>query len=391
MGVFRMPSLGADMEDATLVEWLIRPGETVARGDVIAVVETQKGAIEIEVFEDGPLSELCAAVGDRLPVGAPMAIIGDAAAAIIADAAAAEAPPPAPVETQPNLPQPPLAQAPAPVPTASVRASPAARRFAARHDIDLSRTTGSWGDGAIVLADVEAMVTQPPPAQERMGLDLNAMRAAIAATMTRSKREIPHYYVRRTIDLQAAEAWLKAANAVRPVDRRLLMTALFVKATAGAAAKAPALNGRFEREPYAPSQVVHVGVAIALRGGGLIAPAIRDVDALALDDVMAAMRDLTKRARAGRLRSSEMTDGTITVSALGDVGAEELTGVIYPPQCALIGFGAPVVRPWAVDGAIVARPVVTVTVAADHRVSNGRHAAAFLAELDARLQDPESL
>ncbi len=403
MGVFAMPSLGADMEDATLVEWLAQPGDMVARGDVIAVVETQKGAIEIEVFENGPLREVYAAVGDRLPVGAPLALIGErpatteAAPAPTAPVAVAPVPPtPASPVTSAPAPMPPAAAPESPpsstIPAARVRASPAARRFAAEHNLDLTKVRGSWGDGAIVLADLQSASKAPPAAKPaRPGLDLDAMRAAVAAAMTRSKREIPHFYVRRAIDLQAADDWLMATNAARPVDRRLLMTALFVKATALAVAKAPALNGRYESDPYRPSSSVHVGVAVALRGGGLIAPAIREADALTLDEVMAAMRDMVARARAGRLRSSEMTDGTITVSALGDVGADDMVGVIFPPQCALIGFGSVAPRPMAVDGAVCVRKTATASVAADHRVANGRHAAAFLAELDARLQTPETL
>ena len=130
---------------------------------------------------------------------------------------------------------------------------------------------------------------------------------------------------------------------------------------------------------------------MALRGGGLIAPAIRDAETLNLDQTMTAMRDLVARARSGRLRSSEMTDGTITISSMGETGVDQLTAVIYPPQVAIVGFGAPVVRPWVVDGAIAPRTLVTVTLSADHRVSDGRRGARFLAEIDRALQNPEAL
>jgi len=398
MSIFVMPSLGADMEDATLVEWLASTGDTVARGDVIAVVETQKGAIEIEVFETGEVRELYAKVGETLPVGAPLARIGDDVSE----------PPPTPARppTSPTL-EAPVAiaveaaiendQAARPPAPAGVRASPAARALAAEHGLALTDIAGSWPDGAIVLADIEKAIQtsvssalKAPPTRKH-GLNLDEMRKAISAAMARSKQTIPHYYVSQTVDLQRTSDWLTAWNAERPPDERLLLTAVFVKATAQAVHQAPALNGRYESEPFQPSSAVHVGVAVALRGGGLVAPAIHDVDRMSLDDLMASMRDLVTRARAGRLRGSEMTDGTITVSAIGDRGVDAMAGVIYPPQTALIGFGAPVLRPWAVDGEILARQVVTVTVAADHRVSDGRAGARFLFELDTLLQTPEAL
>jgi pyruvate dehydrogenase E2 component (dihydrolipoamide acetyltransferase) len=392
VGVFVMPSLGSDMEDGVLVEWLAKLGDRVARGDVIAVVETQKGAIEIEVFEDGVIERLEAKIGDRLSVGAPLAAIAGEKSA-----ARPEAPPIATrAEATATTPQPaPAVPAAAAAPASTVAgprpASPAARIRATELGVDLASIVGSGPDGAVVLADVEAATAAPREAGGARGLDLAAMRAAIAAAMARSKREIPHYYLSQTIDLQPASDWLAARNAERPPERRLLMGALFVRATALALAAAPALNGRWEDDAFRPSQAAHVGVAVAMRGGGLIAPAIRDAHSRPLDDVMSAMRDLVARVRAGRLRSSEMTDGTITVSSMGERGADALTGVIYPPQVALVGFGTPARRPWVRDGAVVARTVVVATLAADHRVSDGRLGARFLSELDRLLQTPEAL
>jgi pyruvate dehydrogenase E2 component (dihydrolipoamide acetyltransferase) len=358
MGVFAMPSLGADMEAGTLVEWLVKPGDRVASGDVVAVVETQKGAIEIEIFEAGVVERLEAQVGDKLPVGAPLAHIrgpGEAPAQPEPrEEPVAPAGPPltAPRETPPVLL--PAARAPEAAPASSEPiASPAARRLAAEAGIELGGVTGTGPGGAVLLADVEAAVRRlrepgapPDPGAPRPseastrragkpGLDLAAMRAAIAAAMARSKREIPHYYLAQTIDLQRAADWLAATNAERPPERRLLMGALLVKATALAARAVPGMNGHHEEGAFHPSEAVHAGVAVALRGGGLIAPAIRETQALALDELMAAIRDVVARARTGRLRSSEMTDGTITVSSMGETGAEALFGVIYPPQVAL--------------------------------------------------------
>jgi pyruvate dehydrogenase E2 component (dihydrolipoamide acetyltransferase) len=226
--------------------------------------------------------------------------------------------------------------------------------------------------------------------KSKPGLDMTEMRRAIAAAMSRSKREIPHYYLSHEIDLQTAQDWLTATNAARPPDRRLLMGAMLTRATVRALAKVPELNGRFEAEPYAASASVHCGLAVALHGGGLIAPAILDAEVMDLDAIMEAMRDMIARTRTGRLRNSEITKGTITVSSLGENGVDALIGVIYPPQVALVGFGTPRLRPIVHDGTIQPRLAVTATLAADHRVSDGRRGAAFLAEIDRLLQEPEA-
>jgi pyruvate dehydrogenase E2 component (dihydrolipoamide acetyltransferase) len=269
-------------------------------------------------------------------------------------------------------------------------ASPAARRRAAEIGLALGDVAGSGPGGAVLLADVARHPAAAPAPKGKPGLDMAEMRRAIAAAMGRSKREIPHYYLSHEIDLQAAQDWLSATNAGRTPDRRLLMGALLLRATVRALAKVPELNGRFEAEPFAPAAAVHCGMAVALRGGGLIAPAILDAQAMGLDALMAAMRDIVARTRTGRLRNSEITQGTITVSALGEGGVDALLGVIYPPQVALVGFGAPRLRPMVRDGQVVPRLAVTATLAADHRVSDGRRGALFLSEIDRLLQEPES-
>ncbi len=208
--------------------------------------------------------------------------------------------------------------------------------------------------------------------------------------MARSKREIPHYYLATTIDMSAALTWTANANATRPVAERLLPAALLLKATALAAREIPATNG-FWDDGFQPSPGVHVGVAVFLRGGGLVAPAIHDADQLGLDALMGALRDLVGRARAGTLRSSEMSDPTITVTNLGEQGVEDVFGVIYPPQVALVGFGRIVERPWAAGGMLGVRPIVRATLAADHRVSDGHEGARFLGVIDRMLQAPEAL
>lgn len=411
MAEFLMPSLGADMESGTLVEWLVSPGAALRRGDIIAVVETQKGAIEIESFQSGTFVSPLVEVGTKVPVGMPIAVIrrededAEAAAPKAAigaahDRAASTAPVPPIVSPGQRVEEPaPLASVP-PVAvsgasTGRLQASPAARHYAQEHRVDLSSVTGSGPRGEIQLRDVKAKEAPaagpvPLPAETATGL-MTGMRAAVAAAMARSKREIPHYYLAHSIDLAAAESWLANFNARREPADRLVLGVLFVKAVARAIRKYQEFNGHFVDGTFRQSPAVHAGIAINIRGTGLVAPAVHDADALGLPELMAAMRSLVDRVRAGRFRSSELADPTITISSLGDRGVETLFGVIYPPQVAIVGFGTPVTEVRVVEGLIGPRRIVHVSLAGDHRVSDGHRGALFLSHIDQVLQNPEAL
>jgi pyruvate dehydrogenase E2 component (dihydrolipoamide acetyltransferase) len=383
MAEFRMPSLGADMEAGTLVEWLKHPGQEVHRGDIVAVVETDKGAIEVEIFWDGVMGRQLIAPNTKVPVGTPLAII---------EGVVGEAPTPKPsrAAAEPAAPTPTRKEARGvAVPPNGIRATPAAREAAATLRIALETLKGTGPGGAIVLADVEKAAA-PPIA--RVGLDLDRMRRAIAAAMAKSKREIPHYYLATDIDMARALAWLADTNVPRTPAARLLPAALTLKAVALALRKYPKFNG-FYQEPggVVVSDEIHIGVAITIRGGGLVSPAIHDCDRLNLDDMMARLRDLAARAREGRLRSSELTDPTITVSSLGDRGVDSLYGIIYPPQVAIVGFGRVAAKPVVVGDRVEARPAITATLAADHRVSDGHLGSLFLNAIAEKLQEPDKL
>ncbi len=384
MGTFTMPSLGADMEAGTLVEWLKHAGDVVHRGDIVAVVETHKGAIEVEIFEDGTIAELLVPEGEKVPVGTPLARIAGTGEAPPEPAEPAVTPPakaaPTPAVEPKEMAAPPVAG----------RASPAARRLAAEHGVDLSGIAGSGPDRAIVRADVEKALAQPQ-ARRRTGLDLEQMRLAIAAAMARAKREIPHYYLTHSFDASASVKTVEDYNAARAPENRILLGALLVKAVALAMREFPEFNGFYEAGRFSPSKAIHVGVAIAIRGGGLAAPAIHDTDQLTAGELMAKLRDLIARVRRGGLRSSELADATVTVSSLGERGVESLLPIIYPPQVAIVGFGAVGQRPWVVDGQVVARSVLTATLAADHRVSDGHNGALLLRRIEDLLQGAETL
>jgi pyruvate dehydrogenase E2 component (dihydrolipoamide acetyltransferase) len=396
MAEFRMPSLGADMESGTVVTWLVAVGDRVTRGQAVAEVDTDKAVIEVETFVTGTVEAILVPAGERVLVGTPLAII--------AEAAPAEAPAPAGGGRQAEAPRARDTRAPA---------SPLARRKAAELGVDLASLTGTGPGGAVTVGDVEHAVMARsglPPVEAPTAVEprpvsppqlpvapltgderQTALRRAVAAAMARSKREIPHYYLSADVDLSRAVGWLDERNGALPVTRRLLPVALLLKATALALRAVPDLNGFFVEGDYRAVDPVHLGVAVALRGGGLVAPAIHDADRLSVDELMGALRDLVARARSGGLRATEMADPTITVTSLGDQGVDAVLPVIYPPQVAIVGFGRIRERPWAVGGDVAVRPVVTASLAADHRVSDGHRGAQFLAGLDRLLQRPEDL
>ena len=439
MADYLMPSLGADMDEGTLVEWLVQPGDAVHRGQVVAVVDTAKSAIEVEVFEDGVIAELLVPVGSTVPVGTPLARI-DAAEPGAAESGSPKAAPPA-VAPRPDT-------APGPHPGS---VSPVVRHHAHELGVDLGTVRGTGRDGTPTRADVDvaaraqerprvspyarrrayelgvdasalaaavpgavvhaaqveteaaagpvvpaAPAVPQPPAAPVSGASsaptpAEAMRAAIGQLMARSKREIPHYYLQASIDLAPALGWLAERNSGRPPSERVIPAAVLLKAAARAVREVPDLNGFYVDGRFDRSEHVHLGVAVALRGGGLVAPAIHDADTLELEELMAALKDLVARARSGRLRGSQMSDPTITVTNLGEQGAELVHGVIYPPQVALVGFGRIVERPWAVDGMLGVHPVTIATLAADHRVTDGRMGSRYLAALESWLSRPEEL
>ncbi|MGW3151373.1 2-oxo acid dehydrogenase subunit E2 [Streptomyces sp. NPDC001177] len=494
MAEFTMPSLGADMDEGLLQEWLVGPGDPVHKGDVVAVVETDKAAIEVECFESGTVGRLLVQPGTRVPVGTPLAVIEDEGApgmrAGAPGRAEAEREPAAQPEhatsrrraqreprsalkpegtgprTEPARQPVPTSGTPtqlpptldaeatsaigagplvrhlalqrgidltavhgtgpggritradveraAPAPGPRVRATPYARRLARDLGIDLTTVRGTGNGGAVRAADVHASmrarVERPEP--ERAGARrreseqpvhvavptdsarddrTDAMRRAIADLMSRSKREIPHYYLSTTIDFSAAEEWLRRFNRGRPLSDRLVPAALLLKAAATAAREVPSVNGYWQHDQFVPGSAVNLGVAVSLRQGGLLAPVIHDADTLSPDALMASLKDLVQRARRGRLRGSEMSGATLTVTNLGDQGVETVLGVIHPPQVALVGFGAVVERPWATGGMLGVRPVVTATLAADHRATDGAVGARYLTAVDRLLQKPEEL
>jgi pyruvate dehydrogenase E2 component (dihydrolipoamide acetyltransferase) len=397
---FLMPSLGADMEDGTLIEWRKKPGDIVKRGDIIAEVDTQKGLIEIEVFEEGTLAELLIQEGTKVPVGTVMALINPTE--IILETKKEEPIPLQPIEEKK------VTEITEELSYETHRkVSPLARRIAAENNIDLSLIKGTGEDGAITKEDVENAIIQRSEPQkntaieipvekeilqekEKISTPVETIRAAVAAAMSKSNREIPHYYLEKKIDMTLATAWLLEANKHRLVKDRLLPAVLLIKAVAKSLQDFPDLNAVWENG-LRPKQDINIGFVVSLRNGGIIVPALHQANVKTVDEIMVALNDIIPRARALKLRSSELSDSTITITNIGQDGVDTVYGVIYPPQVAIIGFGSVSEEPFAANGMLGIRSVLNVTLAGDHRATDGLTGSRFLVVLDKNLQNPESL
>jgi len=384
---FRMPSLGADMEAGTLVEWLVKPGDAVKRGQTVVVVETQKGAVEVEIWEGGVVERIVVQPGMKVPVGELLALLrseGESAATPAVSVSPLPIAAPQPTTSAPR------------VVVGRQRVAPSARKRARELGVDVEAVQPATPGGVVSREDIEraAALEQAAPAPDATaaGGDWRVrMRQAIAAAMAKSKREIPHYYLAADLDVTPFLEWLKAENLGRPVDRRLLPVVPYIKAVALALRDVPELNGSWTDGMFRPVAAVHLGLAIAMRGGGLVAPALHDAQDKSLDELMAGVRDLVTRVRSGRLRSSELSDATITFTNLGEQFVDSVFGVIYPPQVAIVGLGRTQDCTVIENGAAVVRKRVTVTLAGDHRASDGHSGALFLAALQRLLLEPEKL
>ena len=414
MKTLTMPSFGADMAMGTIVKWNVKQGDLVSKGDIIASIETMKGLIDMEVFDDGSISTLLVSEGDEVEVGVPIAelqlknenysnnkpelklenvsldsgeldtsidvnktpvddqILADKTILVTKDSQDQN------VNRQ-NTQQP--------------KISPAARSRAERLGIDwrlLSK--GSGPDGAIVLDDINIPDEKSAEqVSETVKDPSNMMRQAISATVSRSKREIPHYYLQLDIVLNNTINWLSDHNANLPPSKRILSNAVIYSAIARALTSFPAFNGFYRDGHFQPSESVHLGNAINLRQGGLMVAAIHDAQRLGLIELMEKITDQVSRARKGGLRMSEMQDATVTLSNMGDRGTDSIQSIIFPPQVAIFGIGRQREVPWVIDNTVNIATIVSVSLAADHRVSDGHSGARLLNKINKLLQTPEVL
>jgi pyruvate dehydrogenase E2 component (dihydrolipoamide acetyltransferase) len=413
-----MPSLGADMTEGTLTEWLVKEGDQVNSGDIIAVLETQKGAIDMEVYSSGTIAEILIEPVMEVPVGTVLARID------IAEPS-----------QKISVPTPILAPIPTVIPdeitseasteteisttvseqvkvtdtkVTDIKASPIVRRLAKEQQLNLTSIKGSGPQGAILLNDLASFLkteteteTKAKPetkSEQHKPADKSVqnMRNAISVAMAKSKQEIPHFYLSLELDITNVQKWLQQKNQTTPPEEYVLLLALLLKALAYALVKYPKLNGFYrngssQQHYFEQASAIHIGNVISLRQGGLVVPAIHDVDKLSVSELMHGLRDITERSRNGHLRSSELMDATITVTNMGERGADSVFGIIYPPQVAILGFGKARETAKIVNGNVVVASVLTVSLSADHRVIDGMLAAKFLNYLSKQLQKPERL
>lgn len=396
---FLMPSLGADMEDGILVEWRKKPGDEVKRGDIIAEVETQKGLIEIEIFDEGIIEQLLVEEGKKVPVGTPLALIRPEEEVSVSPK---EVIPEIKLEEEihPILEKVSLPKQNEAIDGKRIKVSPLARKIAEENHIDLSQIIGSGENSAITREDVEKAIASKKKKSEEKPQEIqaeqadkvknaaNSIRAAVAAAMSKSNREIPHYYLEKKIDMSKALTWLNEANQKRSIQKRLLPAALLVKSVACALEEVPELNAVWDNGLKLKKEI-NIGFVVSLRGGGVIVPAIHRANLKSIDEIMENLNDLIPRARALKLRSSELSDSSITLTSMGERGADTVFGVIYPPQVALVGFGSVVEQPFAENGMLGIRPVISLTLAGDHRATDGLTGSRLLLAIQKYLQNPD--
>lgn len=394
---FELPSLGADMERGTVLQWYVEIGETVDRGSVVALVSTEKADVDVEIWQNGTIAEYLVEIGDEVPVGTPLLRLDSS---VVVPAASPEPQSAAVVADQPSIavvtePAQPQAELVRPEAGRQILASPRARSLAAERGIDLSEVLGTGPDGAVLERDLGAPIvdksTMPADSDDSTGkgdvqVRQAAMRQAIADRMAKANAEIPHYHLELDVDLGPTLDWLERHNRALDVSARVLPAALLLKATAEAARTVPELNGSWVDGRFEPSDGCDVAVVINLRKGGLVTPKISDAANKTVDEVMADLKEIVAGARRGSLRSSWMSGAGITVTNLGDNGADRVNGVIFPPQVALVGFGRIADRPFVVDSEVVPRPVLTVSLAADHRATDGSSGSRFLRALADQLR-----
>ncbi len=419
-----MPALSPTMEEGKLAKWLKAEGDTITSGDVIAEIETDKATMEIEAVDEGTLGNIVVAEGtEGVKVNAVIAVMleeGEDASAIGLAPAEAPAPVAAPAEAPAAAPAAPAAPAPAAPATAAggrVFASPLARRIAAENGLDLARISGSGPHGRIVKADVEGAVAAPateapvataapalapagPSAEmvkklfadrEYEEIVLDSMRRTIAARMTEAKAATPHFYLRRSINLDALlklRGQMNARAEARGI--KLSVNDYVVKACALALQQVPGCNAVWAGDRVLQLKASDVAVAVSIKGG-LLAPVLRDADTKSLSVLSTEMKDLADRARKHKLAPHEYQGGSFAISNLGMMGIENFDAVINPPHSMILAVGAGLQKPVVKDGALAIATVMSITLSVDHRVIDGALGATFVDAFTGYMEDPLSM
>ena len=433
-----MPALGLAQEKGRLIRWLVAPGAAVSKGEPLMEVETDKTTVEIEAPASGILAHVTAAAGDEVPVTQVVAVIvapGEVSAAVTAAAQTPALPPttsPAAsplavrvaaehgVDLQLVVPQGARvekadvlayleAHAGATTPAASQRvlASPKARRLAAEAGLALTAVRGTGPEGAIQVADVLAVVTQPTvvslapvaaspvsppePAFEPLPAAMETVSTlwrVMTERLTQSWTSVPHFYLLREVNAEGLIAW-RTKLLQRSADK-ITFTDLLTKVVATALARHPRVNASWRDGVIAAGSGIHVGIAIAVEGG-LVVPVIHHADRLGIGEIARQRQELMVRAQAGKLRLEDLADGTFTISNLGMYGVDAFNAIVNPPQAAILAVGRIADRVVAVNGQPAVRPTLLLSLSCDHRVVDGARGAAFLATLADLIEEPLAL
>jgi pyruvate dehydrogenase E2 component (dihydrolipoyllysine-residue acetyltransferase) len=375
-----MPALGMAQETGKVLRWLKRDGDAVQKGEPLLEVETDKVTVEIEAPADGTLGAISAPDGAEVPVGTVIALVlAEGESAPVAD-------------PEPRLVREVEAVAAAPVATVVARpaegrrrlASPKARRLAQMRGVDLDALTGSGPNGAVVARDVERQETAAPRDGNGSGFEVGTVWRVMAERTQRSWQEVPHFFLQRDVDASRLRSWRAAARV------KVSVTDLLVKICAEALVRHPRVNASWHDGAIEAAPGVNVAIAVATEDG-LVVPVVHDADRLTLGQISARRHAIVEAARAGRLRPEDVRGGTFTVSNLGMYGVDAFQAIVNAPQAAILAVGRTVERPWAVAGAIVARPVMTLSVSFDHRVVDGARGAQFLDTLASLVEEPAGL
>ena len=431
-----MPRLSDTMEEGVLSQWVARVGDHVRKGDVLAVIETDKAAMDMEAYDEGVLTRILVQEGVSVPIGTPIAVLGEAAAA-----ASAPSPVPAPDQAERAVVPPP---APSPAtgaaPAGKLPASPLARKLARERGIDLSTVSGSGPGGRIVRADIQqaardrenaqpaavptgparpaparppvappasvspftAIAAQlapvavaPPtspspftaPAADAEEIPLTTVRRLTAQRLAASAREAPHFHLTVVADAGDLLAFRAQANQRHGADVKITVTDLLIRACATALGAHPEVNVSWDETRILRHRHVSIGIAVAI-DDGLIVPVIRDADRKTLTEIAREAHDLTARARARKLTPDELAGGTFTISNLGMYGIRQFTAVINPPQAAILAVGEAIRQPVVRDDQVTIATTMTLTLSIDHRAVDGATAAGFLTRLHELIEQP---
>ncbi len=388
-----MPRLSDTMEEGVILTWLKKIGDSIERGEVLVEIETDKAVMELESYDDGVLERLLVGEGDRVAVGIPIAVIGDGSA-VSTDTPTPLGPPAAAV-TAPTAPAPSTPAPMSPERPDRPKASPLARKIAADKGVDLNSVTGTGPGGRIIRKDVESVPaaapvsTPAPTGSDSEALALTTLQRVAAKRLTESKQTAPHFYLTAVADVTELLAFRETVNdSLRAADGpKVSVNDFLVRAGAVALRRHPAVNVSFGGDVLYRHRGVHIGVAVAV-DAGLVVPVVRDADRRTVSQIATDTEELAGRARTGKLRPDEMSGGTFTISNLGMYGIEQFAAVINPPEAAILAVGAASEELRLIDGEVVARKILRLTLSADHRAIDGSTGARFLRDLTALLENP---